>query len=73
MPKYAISIQTTVEAASPDEAADWLRAELHAKLQPSEEGSPWVAYDGGMAAPSFVVGSIRQIVTESPTPKRRKE
>lgn len=52
MPKYAISIQTTIEGSSPDAAAEWLRTELRAKLQPGEEGSPWVAYDGGIAAPS---------------------
>lgn len=73
MPKWGILIQATIEAATPDEAADWLKAELRDKLQPGTEGSPWVAYDGGIAAPSFIVGAItRQVVTESPTPKRTK-
>lgn len=73
MPKWTIAIQTTIDAATPDEAADWLRAELVMKLQPGEEGSPWVAYDGGLAAPSYSVGPIiRAVATESPTPKRSK-
>ena len=44
MPKWAIVEQFTVEAETPDAAIAWLQAELAAKLQPGEAGSPWQRY-----------------------------
>lgn len=70
MPQWEIGVQIRVEAATPDEATAWLANELHQKLSPGEEGSPWK--DGVGAAPRYNLSSVRQVVTESPTPQRSK-
>lgn len=71
MPQWEIAVQVRVEAATPDEAKDWLANELNQKLSPGEEGSPWK--NGIGEAPRYNLASVRQVVTESPTPKRSKE
>ncbi len=70
MPQWVITGQFTVEAATPDEANAWLANELNQKLSPGEDGSPWQTGVG--EAPRYQIASIRQVVTESPTLKRRK-
>ncbi len=71
MPQWVITGQFTVEAATPDEANAWLVNELNQKLSQGEEGSPWK--NGVGEAPRYQLASIRQVVTEAPTPKRGKE
>ncbi len=56
-----------VEAATPDEAKDWLTNELNQKLAPGEEGSLW--HTGVGAAPRYQLASIQQVRGESPVPK----
>lgn len=58
MAQWEIVGQFTVEAATPDQAIAWLKAELAAKLQSGEAGSPWQRY--GTALPGYVLGSVRQ-------------
>lgn len=60
----------TVDAATPDEANAWLANELNQQLSPGEEGSLW--HNGVGEAPRYQLASIRQVVTELPTPKRSK-
>ena len=67
----AIVGQFTVEAETPDEAIAWLKAELAAKLQPGEAGSPWQPY--GQGEPGYVLGSVRELRGDPGVPARRRE
>ena len=71
MPQWEIGVQIRVEAATPNEAKDWLANELHQKLSPGEEDSAWK--NGIGAAPRYNLASVRQVREESPTPQRGKE
>jgi len=67
MPHWVIVGHFMVEAATPDEAKEWLAHELNQKLTPGEAGSPWRTGVG--AAPRYQLASIQQVRGESPVPQ----
>ncbi len=67
MPHWVIVGHFMVDAATPDEAKDWLANELNQKLSPGEEGSPW--RNGVGTAPRYQLSSIQQVRGESPVPQ----
>ena len=69
MPQWIIVAHFVVEAATPDAANAWLANELHRKLTPGEEGSPW--RDGVGEAPRYQLASIQRLTGESPPPPRK--
>ena len=71
MSKWAIVGQFTVEAETPDAAIAWLKAELAAKLQPGEAGSPSQPY--GEGEPRYVLGSVRQLRGDPGVPTRWRQ